>query len=194
MEPNKGGSPLSRICYQDSAYMLEAMLPFVPVNLKFPLAMLIKWNEIQRMIKVFSDIRLLEQYGLMEKEFSLQALQKQLTGCPNPGLANSLGQMAQAMQMMQMMQMMQAAENIQMPFMQNTANTQNASHLSHVIDDIINSYSEEGADAENTAYKETEVSDWNISDEDEGAEAAAQAEDLQENDFNIDEFVKEVFS
>lgn len=182
MEPNKGGSPLSRICYQDSAYMLEAMLPFVPVHLKLPLAMLIKWNEIQRMIKIFSDIRLLRQYGLMEEEFSMQALQKQLTGCPNPGLADSIRQMAQAMQMMQMMQTMQAADCMKMPFMPNTTDTQSASHLSHVIDDIINSYSEKDTDAADTAYKEKE------------ADAFAQDDALQEADFNVDEFVKEVFS
>lgn len=174
--------------------MLEAMLPFVPVPLKLPLAMLIKWNEIQRMIKVFSDIRLLGQYGLMEEEFSLQALQKQLAGCPNPGLAGSLGQMAQAMQMMQMMQMMQSFEGMQMPFMQNTANAESASHLSHVIDDIISNYSDEGTNAADTAYKEKEATDRDMPGENEKTAGGAQTGDLQEDDFNIDEFVKEVFS
>lgn len=191
MERNINGSPLSRICYQDSTYMLEAMLPFVPINLKLPLAMLIKWNEFQRMLRVFQDIRLLKQYGLMEEGFSMQALQQQLSGCPNPGLADNMRQMTQMMQMMQTMQAMQAAQSMEP--------SRNPSDLSHIIDDIINNYSNDAytendssapaqpPPAEKAANTEEEYSE-------EKASEASYAKDSAENDFNVDDFIQEVFS
>lgn len=179
MEQKTIGSPLSRICYQDSTFMLEALLPFVPVNLKLPLAMLIKFNEFKRMLSVFHNAELLSKYGLTEQEFTMQGLAKQLAGCPNPKLSESIGQMGQMMQMMQMMQAMQNMESTMPDYDSNSDNsmtneitpTPNTSpSLDTVISDILRQYD----DATDTKTSEP-------------------SEDPLE-DFDPDQFVKEIFS
>lgn len=112
MEQKYHGSPLSKICYQDSTFMLENMLPFVPTSLKLPLAVMIKWSEMQRILKVFQDTSLLRQYGLFETEFSMEKFAGRLSECPNKKLAESISQMGQMMQMMQVMQMMNAMNDM----------------------------------------------------------------------------------
>lgn len=134
MEQKTTGSPLYRICYQDSTFMLEALLPFVPISLKLPLAIMIKWNEFQRMLSVFQSRELLSRYGLAEQEFTLQGLTKQLAGCPNPKLTESIAQMGQMMQMMQMMQAMQNTESTV------TSGTNTTSSLDAAISDILKQY------------------------------------------------------
>ncbi len=112
MEQKIHGSPLSRICYQDSTYLLEALLPFVPPMYKLPLAIMIKWSELQRIVHVFQDPALLNRYGLSEPEFSMEAFGRQMENCPNKQLAESILQMGQMLQMTQMMQMMNEMQDV----------------------------------------------------------------------------------
>lgn len=193
MEQKTTGSPLSRICYQDSTFMLEALLPFVPVNLKLPLAIMIKWNEFQRMLSVFQSSELLSRYGLAEQEFTLQGLTSQLAGCPNPKLTESIGQMSQMMQMMQMMQTMQAMQNMESSMSDNTAATD-------IISDILNRYdasetvSTRAENSENNVDPETTTQTNDISSQSAIPQESSNLVDDPLEEFDIDQFVKEIFS
>ena len=156
--------------------MLEALLPFVPSNLKLPLAMLIKWNEYKRMMSVFQNPELLKQYGLMEDGFSLQALKEQFAGCPNEKLAAGIRQMGQMMQMFEMMKMMEGMTDPLSGF----SDLQSSDSDFHFPDF-----------SEDTPY------DNNPSMPDDNKTSVAQTPDQPEpdlEDFNIDEFIEEVFS
>lgn len=227
MEQKTTGSPLYRICYQDSTFMLEALLPFVPVSLKLPLAIMIKWNEFQRMLSVFQSRELLSRYGLAEQEFTLQGLTKQLAGCPNPKLTESIAQMGQMMQMMQMMQTMQAMQNTESTV---TSGTNTTSSLDAAISDILKQYDSSNTNSSgNTATEEnfmdsslttgdnfTTLSqtieddfktspqategDFTYSPQATGDDPAASSQPYVSTaadplgDFDIDQFVKEIFS
>ena len=149
------GGPLSRICYEDSNFLLEAMLPFVPVQFKLLLAMMIKWNEVQRILRVFQNPGGLASYGLEDQPFSFSKLMSELAACPNPKLSGGMEQMSQMMQMMQMMQNMPGQEagasgnpnGFGNPNMQADAASDAvgdvSSNLSDTIDRIIAAYAED---------------------------------------------------
>lgn len=188
MEQKYHGSPLSRICYQDSTYMLETLLPFVPPNMKLPLAIMIKWSEFQRILKVFQNPALLHEYGLFESEFSMEKYACQLADCPNKKLADSISQMERMMQMMQMMQVMNDMKDMPdinvmngMPDVNamNSAPDVNAMNNVPDIGSLFDmpDYANAGTDA---SFSETKLLD------------ASSPDPLE--DFDIDQFVKEIFS
>lgn len=216
MEQKTTGSPLYRICYQDSTFMLEALLPFVPISLKLPLAIMIKWNEFQRMLSVFQSRELLSRYGLAEQEFTLQGLTKQLAGCPNPKLTESIAQMGQMMQMMQMMQTMQAMQNTESNV---TPGTNTTSSLDAAISDILKQYDSSNTNpSENAATEENFMDSPRATEDDFTDSPQATGDDFTDSpqatgddpvassesyvstatdpldDFDIDQFVKEIFS
>lgn len=195
MEEKTIGSPLSRICYQDSTFMLEALLPFVPAGLKLPLAIMIKWNEFQRMLSVFQNRELLSMYGLAEQEFTMQGLANQLAGCPNPKLTESIGQIGQMMQMMQMMQTMQTMQNMESDISAPTG-TGKSSSLDTAISDILRQYDDANTYSPESDSIETAIStDIHIPEDtliDTNPPDNISTDPLE--DFNIDQFVKEIFS
>lgn len=101
--------PLDRLVRDDSLFMLEAMIPFVDYNFKKPLIMLIKYQELNAILKCFDDPEYIAECGFdchpQNSEDMIQSLCNIM-----PGYGNN---MKQAMQMMNMMQMMQGMQNMQ---------------------------------------------------------------------------------
>lgn len=195
MGKNTVGGPLSRICYEDSNFLLEAMLPFVPVQFKLLLAMMIKWNEVQRILRVFQNPGGLASYGLEDQPFSFSKLMSELAACPNPALSSGMEQMSQMIQMMQMAQMMQ-----NMPGQEAGASDavgEASSNLSDTIDRIITAYA--------AVPEPVDAGQMSVGDMQEPVDAGQMpVGDMQETvgvgqpdpleNLDIDQFVKEIFS
>ncbi len=102
--------PLNRMCYQDSTFILEMLIPYLPPQAKLPLAIYIKYAEFTRMLQIFSNPKSLDYYGMNVNEFSMDSLFNAFACCPNPNISS---QLEQAKQMMKMLQMAEAMNSMQ---------------------------------------------------------------------------------
>lgn len=88
MESNKH-HPLECITNCQSLQMLESCIPFVEYPLKLPLALFIKFSEIQLIIRAFSSIENLTKLGLHTEHHSPTDMLCSLTGI-SPEMLNML--------------------------------------------------------------------------------------------------------
>lgn len=79
MEQNKQ-HPLDCILNQSGLSMLEYLIPFVDYPLKLPLALFIKFNEIQLIINAFQSPESIRRFGLHEPGSSPMDMVCALTG------------------------------------------------------------------------------------------------------------------
>lgn len=102
--------PLNRICYQDSTFLLEALLPYVAPQMKLPLAVFVKYSEFMRMLRVFQNSKSMEYYGLIQNSFSMDHILHTFSCCPNPAISEQLEKAKEIMQMLQMAEAMQSMQ------------------------------------------------------------------------------------
>lgn len=74
--------PLESITRSKSLSMLEALIPFVDYPLKLPLALLIKYYEINRIMQVFQSLDNLSRFGLHNVSRDPMDMMCALTGIP----------------------------------------------------------------------------------------------------------------
>lgn len=87
--------PLDCITRTGSLSMLECLIPFVEYPLKLPLALLIKYNEIQLILKAFQSIDNLSRFGLHSDSATPTDMLCAITGIP-PNVLNLILSMQQS--------------------------------------------------------------------------------------------------
>lgn len=101
--------PLDQLVKDDSLFLLEAMIPFVDYSFKKPLIMLIKYQELNAILRCFDNPAYIAECGFDCHPSSSEEMLQSLCNFM-PGFGNNIKQMMQMMNMMQMMQTMQGSQ------------------------------------------------------------------------------------
>lgn len=99
--------PLDNLIHDDRLFMLEAILPFVPDNMKAPLAMYIKIMELQSVLSSLQDKNYMEHCGLHKDINNQDDILSSLADC---GLMDVKSQFANIKKMMDMIKIMEASK------------------------------------------------------------------------------------
>lgn len=123
--------PLDNIYPDNSLVLLESMIPYVEPRLRLPLALLIKFQEIQYILTVFHNPHMMKSCGMDSSASSPEELL--MTICKTMGI--DLTEQLKTVQAMQNMQTMANMTNTQtMQNMTNMTNMQNQSNMPNMED------------------------------------------------------------
>ena len=101
--------PLDNLIHDDRLFMMEAILPFVPDNMKAPLAMYIKIMELQSILSSLRDKSCLDSCGFHKDINNQDDILSSLADC---GFTDVQSQFANIKKMMDMMKIMEASNEM----------------------------------------------------------------------------------
>ncbi len=132
--------PLDRLIQDDSLFFLEAMIPFVDLNTKKVLVVLLKYREISAIMNSLGNPELLQRCGFDCHPKSKEDFISDIFDFMPKEYKNNVNQMQQMMSMMNTMQMMNQMEQ---GTAQNNSSSSNSESLYDSIVSILDNESME---------------------------------------------------